>query len=156
MAKEILILSPMTGKVKELSKVNDEVFAGEMVGKGFAITPDAKITEVFSPVQKGKVKMAFEGGHAYGVTFKKIELLIHIGIDTVNLKGEGFEQKVSEGDKLSKDTVLTNVDIKKIKAKAKSIDTMVLVTNETIGDWKVERVAKDKVEAGEVLYKLVK
>ena len=156
MAKEILILAPMSGKVIELSKVDDEVFAGEMVGKGFAITPDKKTTEVLSPLEKGKIKMAFEGGHAYGVVFKKIELLIHIGLDTVNLKGEGFDQKVSEGDKVKKDTVLTNVDISIIKKKAKSTDTMVLVTNETIGDLKIEKVAGDEVKAGEVLYKLVK
>ena len=155
MAKEILILAPATGKVVELSKVDDEVFAGEMVGKGFAITPDVSIDEVYSPVEKGKVKMAFDGGHAYGITIKKIELLIHIGIDTVNLKGDGFDQKVSAGDKLKKDTVLTKIDVKKIKSKAKSSDIMVLVTNETIGNWTIERVAKDTVKAGEVLYKLV-
>lgn len=156
MAKEILILAPVSGKVIELSKVKDEVFAGEMVGKGFAITPDSSSEKVVSPTEKGKVKMAFEGGHAYGVTMKKIELLIHIGIDTVSLKGEGFDQKASEGDKLSKGTVLTNIDMKVLKAKAKSTDTMVLVTNETIGDLKIERVAKDTVEAGEVLFKLIK
>jgi len=156
MAKEILILAPMSGKVIELAKVKDEVFAGEMVGKGYAITPDQDTTEVLSPTAKGKVKMAFDGGHAYGVTIKKIELLIHIGLDTVNLKGEGFDQKSFEGDKLTKDTVLTKVDLKTIKAKAKSSDTMILVTNETLGDWKIEKVAGDKVKVGEVLFKLTK
>lgn len=157
MAKEILILSPFAGKVKELSKVEDEVFAGEMVGKGFAVTPKATETVAVSPIAKGKVALAFETGHAYGIATKGgPELLIHIGIDTVSLNGEGFEPQVSAGSKVKAGTVLVNVDLKSIAKAAPSTDTMVLVTNETLGDWKIERVAGATVEAGEVLYKLVK
>ena len=156
MAKEILILSPVTGKVKALSKVDDPVFAGEMVGKGFAVTPAKSETTVFSPVAKGKVKMAFEGGHAYGIESKKIELLVHIGLDTVGLKGEGFDQKVFTGNKVKSGQPLTMIDLGILSKKAKSTDTIVIVTNETIGDWKIERVAKTNVKAGEVLYKLIK
>jgi glucose-specific phosphotransferase system IIA component len=155
MAKAIEILAPVTGKVKELAKVKDPVFAGEMVGKGFAITPDAKATEVVSPIAKGKVKLAFEGGHAYGIDAKKVELLIHIGIETVGLKGEGFDQKAFSGDKVKAGSVLTGIDLKILKEKAVSTDTMVLVTNETIGNYTIERVAGDTVKAGEVLFRLV-
>ncbi len=156
MGKIIEILAPVSGKVKELSKVEDPVFAGEMVGKGFAITPKKSETEIISPIAKGKIKVAFEGGHAYGiVTKKKVELLIHIGIETVGLKGEGFDPKVVVGDKIKTGTVLTEIDLGVLSKKAPSTDTMVLVTNETIGDYKIERVAKNTVKAGEVLYKLV-
>ncbi|NQX83356.1 MAG: PTS glucose transporter subunit IIA [Mycoplasmataceae bacterium] len=155
MKKEIIILSPCDGKVKNLNKVNDEIFAKEMVGKGFAITPSNKTTIMFSPVIKGKVKMAFEGGHAYGISVKKLDLLIHIGIETVNLKGEGFNQKSFLGDKLKNDSILTEVDLKKIKSKAVSTDTMVLVTNESIGNYTIERIAGSTVKAGEPLFKLI-
>lgn len=155
MAKEIIILSPVNGKVKQLSKVSDEVFAKEMIGKGFAVTPVASTKEVFSPTAKGKIKMAFEGGHAYGIDIKKAELLVHIGIDTVLLKGEGFTQKSFKGAKIKKDSILTEVNLKVIKEKAASTDIMIVVTNETIGSFKVERIAGDTVKAGEPLFKLI-
>ncbi len=155
-SKDIVVLSPFTGKVVELKNVADEVFAGEMVGKGFAVTPELTETVAVSPVAKGKVNMAFETGHAYGIDAGEVELLIHIGIDTVSLGGEGFEIKANSGTKLSEGTELAGVDLKTISDKAPSIDTMVLVTNETIGDYTIERVAGDTVKAGEPLYKLVK
>ncbi len=155
MAKELIILSPFTGKVKELKNVEDEVFAGEMVGVGFAVTPDNTETAAVSPVKKGKVKVAFETGHAYGIDAKVAELLIHIGIDTVSLNGEGFEPQVKVGDKIKQGGELAKVDLNVISEKAPSTDTMVLVTNETIGDYKIERIAGDTVKAGEPLFKLV-
>ncbi len=156
MGKEIIILSPCDGKIKNLSKVSDETFAKEMVGKGFAVTPAASVKEIKSPIKKGKIKLAFEGGHAYGIDAKKVELLIHIGIETVGLKGEGFDQKAFKDDKIKKDSVLTGINLKVIKEKATSTDVMVLVTNETIGDYKIEKIAKSVVKAGEPLFKLVK
>ncbi len=156
MAKEIIVLSPFTGKVKELKEVNDPVFAEEMVGVGFAVTPDLSETVAVSPIAKGKVEMAFDTGHAYGIDAKGAGLLIHIGIDTVSLGGEGFNKQVNTGSKIKAGTVLTEVDLKLISKKAPSIDTMVLTTNETLGDWKVERIAGETVQAGEPLYKLVK
>ncbi len=156
MAKELVILSPFKGTVKELKDVEDPVFAGEMIGKGFAVTPDASETVAVSPVAKGKVKLAFETGHAYGIDAKMAELLIHIGIETVTLEGEGFDIRCKAGDKLKAGVELAGVDLKIIAEKAASTDTMVLVTNETIGDLKIERIAGETVEAGEPLFKLVK
>ncbi len=157
MAKEILVLSPFAGEVKELSVVEDPVFAGEMIGKGFAVAPKETETVAVSPVVKGKVALAFGTGHAYGVATKGgPELLIHIGIDTVTLDGKGFDAQVAQGSKLKEGTPLVNVDLKTIAKEAPSTDTMVLVTNETLGDWTIERVAGKTVEAGEVLFKLVK
>ncbi len=153
---EIIILSPFKGTVKELKDVADPVFAEEMVGVGYAVTPDKSETQAVSPVAEGKVEMAFDTGHAYGIDANGAGLLIHIGLDTVTLEGEGFDKKVNADDVLTKGTVLTDVDLAVIEEKAISTDTMVLVTNETIGDWKIERIAGDTVEAGEPLYKLVK
>ncbi len=158
MAKEILILSPVKGKVKDIAKVDDEMFAQEMMGPGMAVTPAASTTEFVSPIVKGKVVTAFETGHAYGVLAKPAEILLHIGIDTVNLEGKGFDMKVEAGAKVKKDTTLVNVDMKEIK-KAKSIDSMIIVTNfadlEKQG-WKLEKVASGAIEAGDVLMKLTK
>ncbi len=154
---ELVILSPFTGTVKELSAVEDPVFAGEMVGKGFAVTPDASETVAVSPIANGTVQMAFETGHAYGIDANgEAGLLIHIGIETVMLEGRGFDKQVNDGDALTEGTVLTGVDLGIIAAEAVSTDTMVLVTNETMGDWKIERVAGETVKAGEPLFKLVK
>ncbi len=155
MAKELVIFSPFTGTVKELKNVEDPVFSGEMVGVGFAVTPDASETVAVSPVKKGKIKVAFETGHAYGIDAKSAEILIHIGIDTVSLEGEGFEAQVKVGDKVKEGAALAKVDLAVISEKAPSTDTMVLVTNETIGDYKIERIAGETVKAGEPLFKLV-
>lgn len=155
MAKEIIIYAPFDGKVKELKDVEDPVFSKEMVGKGLAITPNQSVKTILAPI-KGKVKVAFEGGHAYGIDFKKAELLLHIGIETVQLKGEGFEPKAKVGDKVKKDTILSGVNFKTIKEKAVSTDTLVLITTETIGDYKIERIAGKIVSAGDPLFKLVK
>ena len=156
MAKEIIILAPFNGMIKDLKTVDDPVFAEGMVGQGVAITPSSDVTEVLNVVKKGKIKMAFDGGHAYGIEYKDIEILLHIGIETVGLKGEGFDKKVSAGDKVKDTSVLTGIDLEIISKKAKSTDTMVLITNESIGDWKIEKITSTEVKAGEPLFKLVK
>lgn len=157
MAKELLILSPVKGKVKELKKVDDETFAQEMMGPGIAVTPEEETTEVLAPI-KGKIATAFSTGHAYGIFAKPAEILVHIGVDTVNLSGKGFEVKVSEAVKVKPGKVLCAVDMKEIK-KAKSTDTIIIITNfkdlEAKG-YSLEVVAKGNVEAGDVLFKLVK
>lgn len=154
--KEIIIYSPFNGEVIELKDVNDPVFSGEMVGKGFAVRPNKSEEEVFSPTEKGKIKMLFDGGHAYGIELPSgVELLIHIGIDTVTLKGKGFNTKTKVGKKVKLNSVLTEFDIEEILDNAPSADTMVLVTNETLGDYKIERIADKEVKVGEPLFKLV-
>ncbi len=155
---EIIILSPFKGTIKKLKDVNDPVFSSEMVGKGFAVTPDLSEKFAVSPLEKGEIKLAFPTGHAYGIVDKKsgVELLIHIGIDTVALNGKGFKAHVKDGDKVSKGTKLADVNLKKISKKAPSTDTMVLVTLDSLKDWKIKKIAKDTVEAGEPLFKLVK
>ncbi len=155
--KEVVVLSPFNGSVKELKDVEDPVFAGEMVGKGFAVAPEASEKVAVSPTSKGSVKMAFETGHAYGIDAGEgLELLIHIGIETVTLEGEGFTAKVAADSKLEDGTVLAEVDLAIINEKAASSDTMVLVTNETVEGWNIERIAGETVKAGEPLFKLTK
>ncbi len=153
---EIVILSPVNGTVKPLEKVEDEVFSQKMMGDGVAITPSDN--DFFSPLSNGEVKVAFGTGHAYGIeSTQGPQVLIHIGIDTVNLKGEGFDAKVKVGSKVSSSTQIAVANIKEIKKKAPSIDTMVIIPTESIGEFKIEFIKESgEVKVGEPIFKLVK
>ncbi len=151
---EILVLSPVDGVAKDITEVQDPVFSQKMMGDGMAVTP--KSNDFKSPIN-GEVKVAFETGHAYGIkTISNPEILVHIGVDTVALKGEGFTAKVKVGDKVQTSTLIANVDIATVAKKAPSTDTIVLVTQESQGEYKIEKVASGEVKAGDVLFKLVK
>lgn len=126
-SKKMTIAAPCTGVLKPLQEVNDPVFSKGLVGQGFAVLPNDG--EVVSPVE-GEVTMVFPTGHAFGVKDKKgWEYLIHLGIDTVNLKGEGFETKVSVGQWLQKGEPVSRMDLSLLKEKGLESDVLVLVTN---------------------------
>lgn len=118
--------APVSGKLVDLKDVSDEVFASGAMGKGFAIIPDDG--NIYSPV-KGKVSQLFPTKHAVGLQCGKMEVLIHIGIDTIDLKGEPFTTMVSVGDKVDNNSVLVKTDFEKIKKADKDPVTMVLITN---------------------------
>jgi glucose-specific phosphotransferase system IIA component len=124
---EWVVLSPLTGELKALSEVPDPVFAQEMMGKGVAIYPTSNV--VVAPFD-GTVTTITKTKHAIGVTSNNgIEILIHIGIDTVKLNGEGFEMKVEEGDKIKLGQELIKLDLEFLKANAPTILTPVICTN---------------------------
>ena len=115
------------GTVVDITEVSDPVFAGEMLGKGVGV--QLNNGKVCSPVS-GKVTVAFPTGHAYGIqTENGIEVLLHIGIDTVNLNGEGFKSKVKQGDTVRTGDVLVNVDLDLVKEKGYDSTVMVIITN---------------------------
>ena len=151
---EILIKAPVAGTIKSLSEVKDQVFSKRMIGDGIAIVPSG--TDVVSPA-KGLLKVAFPTGHAYGVQISEgPEILIHIGLDTVELNGEGFTTKVKQGSKVELGAQLCKVDLEKIKAKGKETDVIVVITSETLGSYKIKDLATGQVKLGDVLFKLVK
>jgi glucose PTS system EIICBA or EIICB component len=119
--------SPMTGEILPITEVPDQVFAGKMIGDGFAIRPtDGKVV---SPVN-GKVVTVFPTKHAIGIAADNgTEILIHIGIDTVNLKGEGFTSKIEQGDLVEQGQLLMEVDLDYVEKNAKSIVTPIVFTN---------------------------
>ncbi|MQW23461.1 MULTISPECIES: glucose PTS transporter subunit IIA [unclassified Lactococcus] len=125
-----IIQSPIKGKIMKLSSINDEVFSSGMMGKGIAIEPsDGKI---YSPVD-GTVTSIFPTNHAIGLTSKDgVEVLIHIGLDTVSLNGEGFEAHVKQNDNVTKGELLITVDIDKVKKEGYSVITPVVITNSMI------------------------
>ncbi|RWZ51303.1 PTS glucose transporter subunit IICBA [Halobacillus fulvus] len=124
---ELSFVSPIKGKVLPITEVPDQVFSGKMMGDGFAIEPeDGKIV---SPVH-GKVLNVFPTKHAIGLEADNgMEILIHIGIDTVGLKGEGFTALISEGDEVKQGQALMEVDLDYVKENAPSIVTPIVFTN---------------------------
>lgn len=125
--KEESIISPIKGEIKPITEVPDAVFSGKMMGDGFAILPtDGTIV---SPVD-GKIINLFPTKHAIGILSDGgREILIHVGIDTVNLKGQGFEALVSENDRIVKGQPLLKVDLDFVKQNAPSIITPIVFTN---------------------------
>ena len=122
----VIIYAPMNGEAVELSKVNDPTFAGGMLGQGMAIVPiEGKL---YSPID-GEVTSVFETKHAITLTNSQgVEMLIHIGIDTVNLGGKYYTPKVKDGQKVKKGDLLIEFDINAIK-KDYEVVTPVLIVN---------------------------
>ncbi|MGZ9793861.1 beta-glucoside-specific PTS transporter subunit IIABC [Bacillus atrophaeus] len=122
-----MIHSPIKGEVKTLSEVNDSVFSAEIMGKGFAIVPEEGLA--VAPVS-GTITTVFKTKHAIGITSDRgAEVLIHIGLDTVQLDGRHFDVLVKEGDKVSPGDPLVSFDIEKIKAAGYDVITPVIITN---------------------------
>jgi len=121
------LYSPMEGEVVSLDKVPDDVFSAKLLGDGFGIIPGKG--EVYAPAD-GEVTVLFPTKHAAAVTTDNgLEVLVHIGIDTVALNGEGFTAHVAQGDKVKKGDLLISFDTKVVGEKAKSLTSAVIVTN---------------------------
>lgn len=145
------VVSPIVGQTVALSDVNDPVFSSGAMGQGLAIKPSEGV--VYAPAD-AEVTIAFGTGHAYGLkTANGAEILIHVGIDTVTMNGEGFEQKVSQGDKVKVGDVLGTFEIEKIAAAGLDDTTMVIVTN-TADYASVTPVAEKTVAKGDAVIEL--
>ncbi|MCI6691221.1 MAG: beta-glucoside-specific PTS transporter subunit IIABC [Clostridium sp.] len=127
LGNEIIIASPMKGEIMPLNEVNDETFASEMMGKGVAIKPvDGKVV---SPIN-GIVQTIFKTKHAIGLKSEDgTEILIHIGMDTVQLEGKHFKAYVKDGDKVKIGDTLIEFDTEAIKKEGYELTTPVIVTN---------------------------
>ncbi|PFI80563.1 PTS sugar transporter subunit IIA [Bacillus cereus] len=124
---EETIVAPLTGAVKNIEEVPDPVFAGRMMGDGVAIDPTEGV--VVSPVD-GEIVQLFHTKHAIGIKAKNgTEILIHVGLETVKMEGEGFEAHVSEGQVVKAGDKLISFDLELIREKAKSTITPIVITN---------------------------
>lgn len=142
------IQTPIVGEVVALADVNDPVFSSGAMGQGIAVKPSQGV--VYAPAD-AEVSIAFATGHAYGLkTANGAEILIHVGIDTVTMNGEGFEQKVAQGDKVKAGDVLGTFDSSKIAAAGLDDTTMVIVTN-TADYASVTPVASGSVVKGDTI-----
>lgn len=147
------IVSPMNGKVLKLEEIQDDAFASGVLGKGAAIVPDDG--NVYAPAD-GEISALFPTLHAIGMkTDAGAELLIHIGLDTVQLEGEGFEAFVKQGDHVKQGQKLVSFDMDFIKEKGYCLETPVLITN--MDDYlDIVETDKEKIKTGEVLLNIVK
>jgi sugar PTS system EIIA component len=124
---EVVFVSPMTGDVVGLTDVPDPVFSQKMMGDGIAINPSEG--KVVAPAD-AKVLNVFPTKHAIGLEAAGgLEILLHVGLDTVNMKGEGFDVHVSEGDHVKKGDVLLTYSLELVREKAASIITPMIISN---------------------------
>ncbi|WP_167145896.1 glucose PTS transporter subunit IIA [Actinomyces sp. ZJ308] len=147
------IASPLKATTMDLDKVPDPVFSSGAVGQGVGLEPEGDVI-VTAPAD-GTVVVAPSSGHAFGITLDNgVEILIHVGLDTVNLEGKGFDVKVSQGDRVSEGQELVRVDRSVIEQAGYPLTTPVLITN-TASFASVEVVGGDSVEPGEALIKVI-
>ena len=145
----IIVSSPITGLAADLSTAPDEGFAGRMMGDGAVVTPEN--AQIVAP-EDGEVVFVFDTKHAIGfLTDSGLSLLLHIGIDTVSLNGEGFQIFVENGQKVKKGEKLMEIDIDFLKAHAPSLCSPVLCTELEDSD-KVRLLAEGEIKAGEPLF----
>ncbi len=148
-AKTVIISSPVTGVAADLSEAPDEAFAGRMMGDGAIVTPEDGIVKA---PEDGEVCFVFETKHAVGFqTESGLSLLIHMGIDTVALNGQGFEVFVENGQKVKKGEPMLKLDLEFLKANAPSLASPVLCT-ELEDNQKIRLLKEGSIKAGEGLF----
>jgi len=127
-AKKQIILSPIDGDVVDLENVPDEVFSAKLAGDGLAIIP--RSNTFVAPVA-GVLTKIFSTNHAFSIQTKSgLEVLVHIGLDTVELNGEGFKRLVEEGETVTVGEPIINADIEFIKSKGKDIVTPIIFNHD--------------------------
>ncbi len=153
MMQKIELGSPIKGRVRKLESIQDEAFASGVLGKGVALLPEEG--SVYAPAS-GVVSALFPTLHALGITTDDgAEILIHIGLDTVQLGGEGFEAKVAQGDRVQKGQLILLFDKEFIENKGYCLETPVLITN-TDCFLEIIETTDSKIDPGETLLKLLK
>ncbi len=137
-----------TGKVIHITEVNDPVFSQKMMGDGFAVLPETG--EIYAPIE-GKILSVFQTKHAVGMKMANgLEVLLHMGIDTVELNGAPFSIKVTEGTKVVPGTLIATVDLEKIISAGKATDMVVVITNmDAVKEFDLTKTGQ--VTAGEIV-----
>lgn len=153
MIKQLEIASPIKGKVLKLESVKDAAFASAVLGKGAAVLPEEG--KVYAPAS-GIVSALFPTLHALGIeTDDGVQILIHIGLDTVQLNGEGFEAMIKQGERIEKGQLLITFDKEFIESKGYCIETPVLVSNSD--DFlDVVETSEEYADAGDLLLNVLK
>lgn len=152
--KKDKIVAVVDGELIPITKVNDEVFSEKLMGDGYAIIPVDN--SVYSPIS-GTISSVFPTGHAIGITTDKgLEVLVHMGLDTVMLKGVPFDSKVKQGQRVTKGDLLSLMDVDAIKDSGKDSVVVIVYTNMDLTA-NVPEISDQSVkhgdEIGEILYK---
>ncbi len=143
------LYAPVNGKVVSLEEVPDPVFSEKMMGEGIAITPTDEV--IFAPFD-GEIVQIPETKHAVGIKDKKgNEVLIHIGLDTVDLAGEGFTAKVKIGDSVSVGQPLIELDLEFLRENAKDLVTPIVITNSVNSGKEIQLTEEKEASAGETV-----
>lgn len=143
-SKKIELVAPFTGELVDITEVEDITFSQKLLGDGIAIKPTEG--KLVAPCD-GKIVQLFHTKHAIGIEHKGLEILIHVGMDTVELNGEGFTTHISEGQNVKKGDLLLDVDLDYLKEKGYKTDTPIVITNmEVVKDMQKHQ---GKVIAGE-------
>lgn len=147
-----VLYSPLKGNLVDIKNVNDKTFSSGMMGHGLAIFPETNM--VSSPID-GEVMMIFPTKHAIGIKAKNgCDVIIHIGIDTVELKGECFDCKVKVGDQVKVGQDLVDVQMSKVKAKGYDTVTMIVITNSD--DYDISQISSQRdVQRSDKLLRIV-
>lgn len=145
-----IFYSPVDGEILDIEDCVDPIFAQSIVGPGILLMPTG--SKVYSPCA-GEVTIVANGNH--GITIKNpdgYQVLIHIGIDTVEMEGNGFISYKNTGDMVETGDLLIEFDLEKIKASGKNIQSPLVITNPSIK--KLDFIRKGKVEVGDIIFKL--
>lgn len=142
-SKEIKLIAPITGKTVDISKVPDKVFSEKMIGDGIAIEPTSDV--VVAPAN-GELTLVLKSLHAFALVLDNgLELLVHIGLDTVSLGGDGFEQLAKAGTKVKAGTPIIKINRDFILSKGFSLITPIVITNMDIVKKLEANIDKDVV-----------
>lgn len=126
-AVEVVVYSPLSGEIVNIEDVPDVVFSEKIVGDGVAIRPTGN--KIVAPID-GVIGKIFETNHAFSMESKEgVELFVHFGIDTVELKGEGFTRVAQEGQEVKRGETVLEIDLALLEQKAKSVLTPVVISN---------------------------
>lgn len=143
--KNKVLKAPFKGEIVDITKVDDQVFSTKMLGDGIAIIPTSN--QALAPCD-GKITNIFPTNHAFGIETKEgLEILVHIGLDTVELKGEGFKRLIEEGTIVKAGDAVIEVDLEVIKSNNKDTITPLVITNMD----KVKEIKKDYSNLDEVI-----
>ena len=144
-----MVVSPLSGTVVPLEQVADQMFAEKVMGEGVAVRPDA--ADVLAPVA-GRLAKLFPGGHGMAIaTVEGVEVLVHVGLETVQLRGDGFEVIATEGSDVEAGDLLVRVDLDRLAALGVDAISPVVI----ISDHAVRAVASGHVRAGEPLFEVI-
>jgi len=148
-SKKIEIFSPFSGEVVDIENVPDEVFSKKLVGDGVAIIPSSSIA--VAPI-RGIISRIFPTKHAFSIKGDKVEVMVHIGLDTVSLKGEGFEALSKEGERVDVGTPIIKVDKEYLISQGKEIITPIIVSSQK--DIKIKKSDLTTIKEAELLLEI--
>lgn len=145
--KEKDIAAPVAGTILDITEVNDAVFSQKMMGDGFAVEPAEGADTITAPCD-GTIKLLADTLHAVAIESDGLEVLIHVGLDTVELGGRGFEALTQQGAKVHRGDALIRFDAASIKKEGKPLTTIIALTN---GEEKAKKIEKHLEQSERVL-----